>query len=125
LPRKIGGASLLSPFDPVVWCRPRVKRLFDFEYRIEIYVPAAKRRWGYYVLPFRVGDRITARVDLKADRKAGKLLLQNAHLEATADMRETAEALASELRILAEWLELDSVKTVSANAFCKALASQL
>ncbi len=125
MPRKIGGASLLSPFDPVVWFRPRAKRLFGFEYRIEIYVPAAKRRWGYYVLPFRVGDRIVARVDLKADRKAGNLLLQNAHLEATADMQETAVALASELRILAEWLELDGVKTVSANAFYKALASQL
>ncbi len=124
-PRIICGASLLSPFDPVVWFRPSVKRLFDFEYRIEIYVPAAKRRWGYYVLPFRVGDRIVARVDLKADRKARKLPLQNAFLEATADMKETAAALASELRILAEWLELDGVKTVSANAFCKALAAQL
>ena len=124
-PRKIGGASLLSPFDPVVWFRPRAKRLYDFEYRIEIYVPAAKRRWGYYVLPFRLGDRIAARVDLKADRKARKLLLQNAFLEPSADVKETAVALASELRILAEWLELDGVKTVSANAFCKALASQL
>ena len=124
-PRKILGASLLSPFDPVVWFRPRAKRLFDFEYRIEIYVPAAKRRWGYYVLPFRVGDRIVARVDLKADRKGARLLVQNAHLEETADMEETLTALASELRILAEWLELDDVMIVSANAFSKALALKL
>ena len=124
-PRKISGASLLSPFDPVVWFRPRAKRLFDFEYRIEIYVPAAKRRWGYYVLPFRVGDKIVARVDLKADRKGARLLVQNAHLEETADMEETVTALASELQILAEWLELDDVKIVSANAFSKALALKL
>ncbi len=124
-PRKISGASLLSPFDPVVWFRPRAKRLFDFEYRIEIYVPAAKRRWGYYVLPFRVGDKIVARVDLKADRKGARLLVQNAHLEETADMEETVTALASELQILAEWLELNDVKIVSANAFSKALALKL
>jgi len=125
IPRKIGGASLLSPFDPVVWFRPRLKRLFDFEYRIEIYVPAAERRWGYYVLPFRVGDRIVARVDLKADRKRSKLLLQNAYLEATAEMEKTAAALAGELRILAEWLKLDDVITVSANAFSRALALRI
>lgn len=125
IPRNIGGASLLSPFDPVVWFRPRLKRLFDFEYRIEIYVPAAERRWGYYVLPFRVGDRIVARVDLKADRKRSMLLLQNAYLEATADMEDTAAALAAELRILAEWLKLDGVITMSANAFSRALAVRI
>ena len=116
---------MLSPFDPVVWFRPRLKRLFDFEYRIEIYVPAAERRWGYYVLPFRAGDRIVARVDLKADRKASQLLLQNAYLEATANMDETAVALAGELRILAERLELYDVTTVSANAFSRALAVRI
>ena len=122
IPRKIEGASLLSPFDPVVWFRPRAKRLFGFDYRIEIYVPAAKRRWGYYVLPFRVGDKSAARVDLKADRKGARLLVQNAHLEESADMDKTAAALASELRDLAEWLKLGDVKIVSANAFSRALA---
>jgi uncharacterized protein YcaQ len=122
-PRRISGASLLSPFDPVVWFRPRAKRIFDFDYRIEIYVPAAKRRWGYYVLPFRVGDAIAARVDLKADRKAATLIVQNAHLEGGADAQKTALALAKELQALAQWLELGQVETKKANAFEKTLAS--
>jgi len=108
-PRSIGGASLLSPFDPVVWFRPRAERLFDFEYRIEIYVPEAKRRWGYYVLPFRVGDRIVARVDLKADRPNKTLLVKALHHEPGADTKETESALEDELGLLAEWLRLESV----------------
>ena len=110
IPREIPGASLLSPFDPVVWYRPRAQRIFDFEYRIEIYVPEAKRRWGYYVLPFRVGDRIVARVDLKADRKAGKLLVRNLHFERGIDERDTFAALQRELDALASWLDLDGVE---------------
>ena len=124
-PRQIPGASLLSPFDPVVWFRPRAKRLFDFDYRIEIYVPAAKRRWGYYVLPFRVGDDIAARVDLKADRKESILRIQNAHLEDGADNERTAAALAKELHSLADWLGLERLRTKKANAFEKTLASLL
>ena len=108
-PRGIPGASLLSPFDPVVWFRPRAERLFGFEYRIEIYVPAAKRRWGYYVLPFRLGDRLVARVDLKADRRNSALLVLGAHYEPDADRREAESALRDELGRLAEWLELESV----------------
>jgi len=121
-PRCIPGASLLSPFDPVVWFRPRAERLYGFEYRIEIYVPADKRRWGYYVLPFREGDNITARVDLKADRQQSVLRVQNAHLEAIADSGTTAAALAQELRALAEWLNLERVTIEKASAFELALA---
>jgi uncharacterized protein YcaQ len=124
-PRKISGASLLSPFDPVVWFRPRAKRLFDFDYRIEIYVPAAKRRWGYYVLPFRQGDAISARVDLKADRKESVLRVQSAHLEASAEQSSTAASLAKELRELAAWLNLGRLEVRRANAFEKALAPLL
>jgi uncharacterized protein YcaQ len=124
-PRDIPGASLLSPFDPVVWFRPRAKRLFGFDYRIEIYVPEAKRRWGYYVLPFRKGDAITARVDLKADRQDSILRVQNAHLEVGVDSNCTAESLAMELRSLAAWLGLDDVQTKKASVFEKALAAAL
>jgi len=109
LPRTIDGASLLSPFDPVVWFRPRAERLFDFVYRIEIYVPQAKRRWGYYVLPFRVGDRIVARVDLKADRQRKVLLVKALHHEPGADPKKNESALRDELDSLAEWLDLEWV----------------
>ena len=121
-PRSIPGNSLLSPFDPVVWFRPRAARLFGFDYRIEIYVPEAKRRWGYYVLPFRQGEAITARIDLKADRKSSCLLVQQAHLEAGADRVSTATALAKELRLLADWLQLEDIRIKKANAFEKTLA---
>ena len=109
IPREIRGASLLSPFDPVVWFRPRAERLFGFEYRIEIYVPEDRRRWGYYVLPFRLGDRLVARVDLKADRKNSALLVRGTHFEDDIDQAATESALRDELGRLAEWLELESV----------------
>ena len=125
LPRTIEGASLHSPFDPIVWYRPRAERLFDFHYRIEIYVPAAKRKWGYYVLPFRLGDRIVARVDLTADRPGGRLLVLAAHEEPGVSIPECARALAGELRGLSEWLSLDGI-TVSCNGdLARALAATL
>ena len=109
VPRSMNARSLLSPFDPVVWFRPRGERLFNFHYRIEIYTPAAKRKYGYYVLPFLLGDTIVARVDLKADRKNSALLVQASYFEEGADESQTAEALALELRVLADWLGLNDV----------------
>ena len=122
LPRAIEGVSLLSPFDPVVWFRPRAERLFDFHYRIEIYVPAARRRWGYYVLPFRVGDRIVGRVDLKADRKARRLLVLNAHEEDSIDVEHCCGRLAQELYALSDWLGLGEVRVERSNRFSDILA---
>ncbi|MEV8506588.1 crosslink repair DNA glycosylase YcaQ family protein [Actinoplanes sp. NPDC051475] len=109
LPRWVRAATLVSPFDPLIWERGRTERLFAMNYRIEIYVPAAQRLYGYYVLPFLLGDRFAARLDLKADRKAGVLQIPAAWIEPTADQDETAEALAAELRRLAGWLGLNAI----------------
>jgi uncharacterized protein YcaQ len=107
-PRSIKARALLSPFDNLIWFRERTERMFGVRVRLEIYTPAHKRTHGYYVLPFLQNEAITARVDLKADRKAGRLLVLAAHAEPDANA-ETPARLAEELSLMASWLGLSGV----------------
>ena len=109
LPRRIEARALLAPFDPLVWERDRTHRIFDFFYRIEIYTPLNKRNYGYYVLPFLLGDRLVGRVDLKADRATSRLLAHAVHVEPGVDRQKIEGPLREELRLMADWLGLDRV----------------
>jgi len=123
-PRKVEGVALLSPFDNLIWARDRTERLFGVRVRLEIYTPAHKREHGYYVLPFLENEAITARVDLKADRKAGQLLVQAAWREPDATP-DTAVRLADELKRMAGWLGLGGVHVVGKGDLAEALAGAL
>ena len=106
LPKQLHATALLSPFDSLVWCRPRNERLFDFHYRIEIYTPKEKRKFGYYVLPFMMNGEMVGRVDLKADRENSKLLVHSVHTERGVTRATINGALKAELQLMASWLGL-------------------
>ncbi len=110
VPRSIDGAALLAPFDPVVWFRDRAERLFGFRYRIEIYVPKERRVHGYYVLPLLLDGELVGRVDLKADRAAGRLRVEGAFTEPGRDRVRAGAALGKLLQTLAAWQQLDEVE---------------
>jgi uncharacterized protein YcaQ len=124
-PRSISARALLSPFDPLIWFRPRTERLFGFRYRIEIYTPRSRRVYGYYVLPFLLGDRLVARVDLKADRSQRILRVQAAHPEPGVEHQLVARELAEELSTLARWLGLEKVKVAGRGELSGALSDAL
>jgi uncharacterized protein len=125
VPRAVDARAIVSPFDPLMWERRWTKSVFDFDYQIEIYVPAPKRIYGYYVLPFVLGDRFAGRVDLKADRKASTLLVHAAYAEAGRDAKEVATALAAELRSMASWLALGAIKVGAKGNLAKPLAAAI
>jgi uncharacterized protein YcaQ len=124
-PRSIRACALLSPFDPVVWRRKRIDVLFDFEYKIEIYTPPAKRRWGYYVLPFLMGDRLVARFDLKTDRVRRSLEVRAAHVESEASVSEVASRAVSELTELARMVGADRVVIGRRGNLARSLSREL
>ncbi len=122
-PRNVNGRALLSPFDSLVFNRERTERVFGFHYRIEIYVPQPQRVYGYYVLPFLLGDELVGRVDLKADRHNSALLVQGSYAEPGVPDEVIVPELAEELQLLATWLTLDTVVVKPRGDLARALAS--
>ena len=114
-PKRIEARALLSPFDSLVWRRPRIERIFNFKYRLEIYVPKEKRKYGYYVLPFLLNENLVARVDLKTFRSEGKLLIRGVHLEKGVEEETVVSELAEELKKLSDFLGLSRVSVASRN----------
>ncbi|MEO7147814.1 MAG: crosslink repair DNA glycosylase YcaQ family protein [Terrimesophilobacter sp.] len=123
--RRIDATALLSPFDPVVWRRERAERLFDFHYRIEIYTPAALRKFGYYSLPILIDDSVVGRIDLKSDRQAGVLRVQSAWHEGHANPGVVAERLAPLLRQAADWQKLESISVADRGNLVRPIAVEL
>jgi uncharacterized protein len=125
VPRGDRGTALLCPFDPLIFFRPRVQRLFDFHYRIEIYVPAAKRQYGYYVWPFLLDGQLVGRVDLKAERTRDALQVVGAFAEPEQDKSRVAKALAAELKTMATWLGLAKVSVAKKGDLAEALSVEI
>ncbi len=123
VPRKIEAVAFLCPFDPLIWFRPRTERLFDFHYRIEIYTPAPKRTFGYYVFPVLIDNDLVGRLDLKADRSKSALLVRGAYVEPGVDPHSLAARIRVELGAMAEWLELEDVIAEPKGDLAGALAS--
>src|SRR6478609_4980796 len=123
-PRRVAGAALLCPFDPLIWERARTERLFGFHYRIEIYTPLAKRQFGYYVFPLLLGEHLVGRFDLKADRLGSRLLVQASWLEEGADPVLTADAAAIELSRMARWLSLTDIVVMPRGNLWRTLAAR-
>lgn len=124
MPSRVHRDALLTPFDPVVWYRPRAERIHGFHYRIEIYIPARERRFGYYSLPVLLGDRLAARVDLKNDRRNGVLRVQSAWSE-THTPRDAAPRIAELLRTAAAWQGLDAFVVQDWGDLASSLAAEL
>ena len=124
-PRAVDAAAFVTPFDSLVWDRARLKRLFGMDYTIEIYTPMAKRKYGYYVFPFVLGDKIVARCDLKADRSRGALMVRSAHLERGRDARRAVRAIARELETMRNWLELDKIEVASRGGLARKLRREI
>jgi uncharacterized protein YcaQ len=124
-PRRVDARAFLAPFDPLVFDRDRVERLFGMRYRIEIYTPAPKRVYGYYVMPFLLGDTLVGRVDLKADRQRQTLVVQAAHGEPGVDSAVVAASLADELRVMAGWLDLSNIEVRPTGNLANVVAATL